>query len=610
MARRASSTTPALSAIAPNIVPPRLLPRAIALSSIAWQIGTVAGPAAGGLLFDWSPSFPYFLSAALLVVSGVLISTIRPVKAKHEGPPRHPFKQVADGFRFIRHERFLLGCITLDLFAVLLGGATAMLPVFARDILMVGPEGLGFMRGAPAAGAALVAAYLSFRPLEENVGVKMLWAVVGFGAATIAFALSTDFWLSLAFLALLGAADMISVFIRSSLVQLNTPDDKRGRVSAISGLAISASNELGELQSGLAAAGARCGGRGCVRRHWCDSGDRSLGLDLPGTSRGNDLFAQISARRRDGKGSANMKAENVLETIGNTPHIRLSRMFPDHEVWVKCERANPAGSIKDRIALSMVEAAEASGQLEPGGTIVEPTSGNTGIGLAMVAAVKSYKLILVMPESMSLERRRLMLAYGASFDLTPKEGGMKGALSRAQELVSEIEGAWMPQQFENPANIEVHARTTAKEILDDFADAPFACLITGVGTGGHLTACAEVLKQSWPDMKAYAVEPELSPVISGGSPGPHPIQGVGAGFIPGNLHTKAIDGAIQVNADEAKEMARRCAREEGLLVGISSGATLVAISTKLAELEPGTRVLGFNYDTGERYLSVPDFPAR
>ena len=245
---------PALSAIAPNIVPPRLLPRAIALSAIAWQIGSVTGPAAGGLLFDRAPSLPYFISAGLLVCSGVLISTIRPVKARQQGPPRPPFKQVADGFRFIRHERFLLGCITLDLFAVLLGGATAMLPVFARDILAVGPEGLGFMRGAPAAGAAVVAAFLSFRPFEENVGVKMLWAVVAFGVATIAFALSRDFWLSLALLALLGAADMISVFIRSSLIQLNTPDDKRGRVSAISGLAISASNELGELQSGLAAA--------------------------------------------------------------------------------------------------------------------------------------------------------------------------------------------------------------------------------------------------------------------------------------------------------------------------------------------------------------------
>ncbi len=302
-----------------------------------------------------------------------------------------------------------------------------------------------------------------------------------------------------------------------------------------------------------------------------------------------------------------MKAANILETIGNTPHIRLSRMFPDHEVWVKSERANPAGSIKDRIALAMVEAAEQSGELKPGGTIIEPTSGNTGIGLAMVAAVKGYELVLVMPESMSLERRRLMLAYGATFALTPKEGGMKGALDRAAELVRETQGAWMPQQFENPANLKVHAETTAQEILADFADDPPAMMITGVGTGGHITACAEVLKQHWPQMKAYAVEPELSPVISGGSPGPHPIQGIGAGFIPGNLHTQAIDGAIQVNAEKAKEMARRAASEEGMLVGISSGATLAAIDSKLGELEPGASILGFNYDTGERYLSVPEF---
>jgi cysteine synthase len=302
-----------------------------------------------------------------------------------------------------------------------------------------------------------------------------------------------------------------------------------------------------------------------------------------------------------------MKADNVLATIGNTPHVRLARMFPDHEVWVKCERANPGGSIKDRIALSMVEDAEKSGALRPGGTIVEPTSGNTGIGLAMVAAVKGYKLVLVMPESMSLERRRLMLAYGATFDLTPKEKGMKGALERAQQIVDETEGAWMPQQFENPSNVRVHAETTAREILADFADAPPAVLITGVGTGGHLTACAEELKKSWPDLKAFAVEPTLSPVISGGQPGPHPIQGIGAGFIPGNLHTQAIDGAIQVEAEDAREMARRCAREEGLLVGISSGATLAAIAQKLPELGAGARVLGFNYDTGERYLSVPDF---
>ncbi len=302
-----------------------------------------------------------------------------------------------------------------------------------------------------------------------------------------------------------------------------------------------------------------------------------------------------------------MKADNVLATIGGTPHIRLSRLFPDHEVWVKSERANPGGSIKDRIALSMVEDAEDSGALKPGGTIIEPTSGNTGIGLAMVAAVKGYKLILVMPESMSLERRRLMLSYGASFDLTPREKGMKGAIERAQQLVAETDGAWMPSQFDNPSNYKVHQRTTAREIVADFADAPIDVLVTGVGTGGHLTGCAEVLKAEWPGMKAFAVEPALSPVISGGQPGPHPIQGIGAGFVPENLHTQAIDGAIQVDAEEAKEMARRCAREEGLLVGISSGATLAAIARKLPDLAPGARILGFNYDTGERYLSVPEF---
>lgn len=302
-----------------------------------------------------------------------------------------------------------------------------------------------------------------------------------------------------------------------------------------------------------------------------------------------------------------MKADSVLAIIGNTPHIRLSRLFPDHEVWVKSERGNPGGSIKDRIGLAMVEAAEASGDLKPGGTIVEPTSGNTGIGLAMVAAVKGYKLILVMPESMSLERRRLMLAYGATFDLTDKAKGMKGAIERAAELVEELDGAWMPSQFDNPANVDVHVRTTSQEILADFADDPIDVMITGVGTGGHLTGCAEELKKHWSGMKAYAVEPELSPVISGGQPGPHPIQGIGAGFIPGNLHTQAIDGAIPVDADEAKEMARKCASTEGLLVGISSGATLAAIAKKLPELDAGTRILGFNYDTGERYLSVPDF---
>ena len=302
-----------------------------------------------------------------------------------------------------------------------------------------------------------------------------------------------------------------------------------------------------------------------------------------------------------------MKADSILATIGNTPHVRLARMFPDHEVWVKVERANPGGSIKDRIGLAMIEAAEADGSLKPGGTIIEPTSGNTGIGLAMAAAVKGYKLVLVMPESMSIERRRLMLAYGATFDLTPREKGMKGALERAHQLVQDTPGAWMPQQFENAANIAVHVKTTAQEILNDFRDTPIDALITGVGTGGHLTGCAEELKRHWPAMKAFAVEPALSPVISGGQPSPHPIQGIGAGFIPGNLHTQSIDGAIQVDANDAKEMARRCAREEGMLVGISSGATLAAIAQKLADLPAGSRVLGFNYDTGERYLSVPDF---
>ncbi len=302
-----------------------------------------------------------------------------------------------------------------------------------------------------------------------------------------------------------------------------------------------------------------------------------------------------------------MKVQSNLELIGNTPHIRLSRLFPDAEVWVKSERQNPGASIKDRIALAMIEAAEKDGSLKPGGTIIEPTSGNTGIGLAMVAAVKGYRLILVMPESMSIERRRLMLAYGAEFDLTPKEGGMKGAIERAAELVEKTPGSWMPQQFENQANVDVHARTTAQEIIADFADEPIDVMITGVGTGGHITGCAEVLKERWPGLKAFAVEPAGSPVISGGQPGPHPIQGIGAGFIPSNLHTKSIDGAISVDPEDAKEMARQCAAKEGLLVGISSGATLAAISKKLPELPSGARILGFNYDTGERYLSVPDF---
>jgi cysteine synthase len=302
-----------------------------------------------------------------------------------------------------------------------------------------------------------------------------------------------------------------------------------------------------------------------------------------------------------------MKAQSILETIGNTPHIRISRLFPDAEVWIKSERSNPGGSIKDRIGLAMIEAAERSGALKPGGVIIEPTSGNTGVGLAMAAAVKGYKLVLVMPESMSIERRRLMLAYGASFDLTPKEKGMKGAIERALELVEQTPNAWMPQQFENAANIDVHVRTTAQEILVDFADSPIDVMITGVGTGGHITGCAEELKRHWPAMKVYAVEPTLSPVISGGQPGPHPIQGIGAGFIPANLHTHAIDGVIQVEPDAAKDMARRAAAQEGMLVGISSGATLAAIAQKLPDLPAGSRVLGFNYDTGERYLSVPDF---
>jgi cysteine synthase A len=302
-----------------------------------------------------------------------------------------------------------------------------------------------------------------------------------------------------------------------------------------------------------------------------------------------------------------MKADSILATIGNTPHVRINRIFgPDAQVWIKSERANPGGSIKDRIALAMVEDAEKSGALQLGGTIIEPTSGNTGIGLAMVAAVKGYKLVLVMPDSMSIERRRLMLAYGASFDLTPREKGMKGAIARAQELVAATPGSWMPQQFENPANIDIHARTTAQEILADFPDGLDA-LITGVGTGGHLTGCARVLKAAWPRLLVFAVEPTASPVISGGPPAPHPIQGIGAGFIPKNLDVSLLDGVIQVDAEPAREMARRSAREEGMLVGISSGATLAAIAQKLPELPAGARVLGFNYDTGERYLSVEGF---
>ena len=302
-----------------------------------------------------------------------------------------------------------------------------------------------------------------------------------------------------------------------------------------------------------------------------------------------------------------MKANDILATIGNTPHIRINRLFGNsHEVWIKSERSNPGGSIKDRIGLSMVEDAEKSGKLKPGGTIIEPTSGNTGIGLAIAAAVKGYKLILVMPDSMSIERRRLMLAYGATFELTPRAIGMKGAIARAQELIEANPGSWMPQQFDNPSNVEVHERTTAAEILADFPQG-VDVLITGVGTGGHITGCARVLKKAWPKLKVYAVEPTASPVISGGKHSPHPIQGIGAGFIPTNLDTTLLDGVIQVEAEAAKDYARRSAREEGILVGISSGATLAAIAQKLPDIAAGATVLGFNYDSGERYISVEGF---
>ena len=299
-----------------------------------------------------------------------------------------------------------------------------------------------------------------------------------------------------------------------------------------------------------------------------------------------------------------MKANTILDTIGNTPHVKINKLFGDkHEVWLKLERANPGGSIKDRIALSMIEAAEKNGTLQPGSVIIEPTSGNTGIGLAMVAAVKGYQLILVMPESMSIERRRLMAAYGAKFDLTPREKGMKGAIERAGELVRETPNSWMPQQFENEANIAAHIATTVPEILADFPEG-IDYLITGVGTGGHITAVGEALKKHFPNLKVFAVEPALSPVISGGAPGPHPIQGIGAGFIPKNLHTDILDGVIQVSKDEAFAYAKRAALEEGIFGGISSGATLAAIAQHLSGIKEGARILGFNYDTGERYLSI------
>ena len=299
-----------------------------------------------------------------------------------------------------------------------------------------------------------------------------------------------------------------------------------------------------------------------------------------------------------------MQYNNILETIGNTPHVKINRLFGNnHNVWIKLERDNPGASIKDRIALAMIEDAEEKGLLKDGGTIIEATSGNTGIGLAMVAAVKGYKLILVMPESMTIERRRLMSLYGAEFVLTPREKGMKGAIEEAQELVNKTPKAWSPLQFENPANIEIHKKTTAQEIIKAFPDG-LDYLITGVGTGGHITGCAEILKKHFPNLKVFAVEPEASPVISGGKAAPHPIQGIGAGFIPVNLNTDLLDGSIQVSKDEAFTYAQRAAKEEGMFIGISSGASLAAVAKKLSEIPENSKILTFCYDTGEHYLSV------
>lgn len=299
-----------------------------------------------------------------------------------------------------------------------------------------------------------------------------------------------------------------------------------------------------------------------------------------------------------------MKAQNILETIGNTPHVRINKLFgSNHEVWIKLEKSNPGASIKDRIALAMIEDAEAKGILKPGSVIIEPTSGNTGIGLALVAAVKGYKIILVMPESMSVERRRLMSVYGAEFVLSPREKGMKGAIEKANELAAATPNAWIPQQFDNPANSEVHRKTTALEILNDFPDG-LDYIITGVGTGGHITGVAEVLKAKFPNLKVFAVEPTLSPVLSGGTPSPHPLQGIGAGFVPSVLDVRVLDGIIQVEKDEAFDYASRLAKEEGIFAGISTGASLAAVAKKLAEIPTGSKVLTFNYDTGERYLSI------
>jgi cysteine synthase A len=298
-----------------------------------------------------------------------------------------------------------------------------------------------------------------------------------------------------------------------------------------------------------------------------------------------------------------MKFNSILDAVGNTPHLKINNLFSGHEVWLKLEKQNPGGSIKDRIALAMIEDAEKSGKLRPGSVIIEPTSGNTGIGLSIIAAVKKYKLILVMPESMSVERRKIMSAFGADFELTPREKGMKGAIERAQQMTHELPDSWMPSQFDNPSNVNIHRTATAQEILSDFPEG-FDYLITGVGTGGHISGVAEVLKEKFPKLKAFAVEPQASPVIGGGQPGPHPIQGIGAGFIPENLHTKILDGSIAVSKEEAFDYTQRAAREEGLFVGISTGATLAAISRKIKEIPAGSRILGFNYDTGERYLSI------
>lgn len=298
--------------------------------------------------------------------------------------------------------------------------------------------------------------------------------------------------------------------------------------------------------------------------------------------------------------------QNILQTIGNTPIVKLNRLYPnDREVYIKVEKTNPAGSIKDRISLAMIEDAEKEGILKPDSVIVEPTSGNTGIGLAMVAAVKGYKIIIVMPESMSIERRKLMSAYGAEIELTPRIGGMKAAIEKAEELVKELPHAWMPAQFDNPSNYKAHIKTTAQEIINDFPDG-LDYLFTGVGTGGHLTGCATALKKTFPKLKVFAIEPDQSPVISGGKPAPHALQGIGAGFIPKNLHLELLDGIIPITKDEAYDFTRRVAREEGIMVGISTGASLAAIDKKILELPAGSRVLTFAYDTGERYLSVID----